>query len=82
MMPATTGTRPAAASTVAASSSRVSAASSAWPSPVLPPAASPCTPSAISQSTWPLTSSSCSSPSARNGVVIGGMMPESSMGFS
>ena len=79
MMPATSGTLSPIASAVAAIRSRCSDRSSAWPSPVLPPAASPCTPLSISQSTWSLTRDSSITPVGENGVVKGAMMPFNSL---
>src|SRR5882762_1198980 len=75
MMPAMTGARPLAASTVAATRSRYSSWSSVCPSPVEPPAAMPWLPAPISQSIWGATSLKSISPSFRNGVVIGGITP-------
>src|SRR3954447_10116546 len=75
MMPAITGARPFAASTVAATGSRYSSWSSVSPSPVEPPAAMPRLPAPISQSTCDATSLKSISPSFRNGVVIGGITP-------
>ena len=75
MMPAMTGARPLAASTVAAIRSRYSSWSSVWPSPVEPPAAMPWQPAPISQSTWGATRLRSISPLLVNGVVIGGITP-------
>ena len=75
MIPAMTGARPFAASTVAATRSRYSSWSSVCPSPVEPPAAMPWLPAPISQSTWGATPLRSISPSLRNGVVIGGITP-------
>src|SRR5919112_1850282 len=75
-VPATTGTRPAAASTVASVSVRRSAWLSVVNSPVLPPGTRPPTPAPTSRST--LAASACVSiapPSSVKGVISAGSTP-------
>ena len=76
LVPATTGTRPAAASTVISVSCRRSAFVSVVNSPVLPPGTSPPTPASISRSTnAPSASVSIALPSSVKGVISAGRTP-------
>src|SRR5919197_5247746 len=75
-VPATTGTRPAAASTVTSITSRRSAFESVVNSPVLPPGTSPATPAPTSRSTIAASASASTSvPSSVNGVMSAGSTP-------
>src|SRR5919198_3361423 len=75
-VPATTGTRPAAAATVSSTSSRRSAWVSVVNSPVLPPGTSPPTPAPTSRSTIAVSASPSSAlPSSVNGVTSAGSTP-------
>src|SRR5215204_5491219 len=75
-VPATTGTRPAAASTVSSTSSRRSAWLRVVNSPVLPPGTRPPTPAPIRRSTLAASASpSMAEPSAVNGVMRAGRTP-------
>src|SRR5215207_1759318 len=71
-VPATTGTRPAATSTVSSITARRSAFESVVNSPVLPPGTSPATPAPTSRSTIPASASASSSV---NGVMRAGSTP-------
>src|ERR687887_2855612 len=75
-VPATTGTRPAAAATVSSTSSRRSAWVSVVNSPVLPPGTSPPTPALTRRSTIAVSASaSMALPSSVNGVMSAGSTP-------
>src|ERR671931_1060488 len=75
-VPATTGTRPAAASTVASVSCRRSAFVSVVNSPVLPPGTRPPTPAPISRSTLAASARvSIAPPSSVKGVIRAGSTP-------
>src|SRR5262245_55642260 len=75
-VPATTGTRPAAASTVISTRRRRSAFVSVVNSPVLPPGTSPPTPAATRRSTFARRASpSMAPPSSVKGVMSAGSTP-------
>ena len=75
-VPATTGTRPAAASTVTSITSRRSAFVSVVNSPVLPPGTRPPTPAPTRRSTIAASASASTSvPSSVNGVMRAGSTP-------
>src|SRR5918999_2922619 len=75
-VPATTGTRPPAASTVASTRRRGSACVSVVTSPVLPPGTSPPTPAAIRRSTIAASApASIALPSSVRGVISAGSTP-------
>src|SRR4051794_36181602 len=81
-VPATTGTRPAAASTVTSTSARRSPLDSVVNSPVLPPGTSPPTPAPISRSTSARSApASISAPSGVNGVISAGSTPLKTTGW-
>ena len=77
MMPATSGTLPFTSSAQAAIRRLNSSRVRVWPSPVLPPTQTPCTPLPRKKRTWARKAFSSISPSASKGVVMGGMMPVS-----
>src|SRR3954468_719174 len=75
-VPATTGTRPAAASTVTSTTRRRSALLSVVNSPVLPPGTRPPTPASTRRSTIAASASASRSlPSSLNGVTRAGRTP-------
>src|SRR5919206_2291231 len=81
-VPATTGTRPAAARTVTSTSWRRSACESVVNSPVLPPGTRPPTPAPTRRSTIAASAAvSIASPSAVNGVTSAGITPWNGSGM-
>src|SRR5919204_5511399 len=81
-VPATTGTRPAAAATVSSTSRRRSALVSVGNSPVLPPGTSPPTPAPTRRSTIAASASaSIALPSSVKGVMSAGSTPWNGSGM-
>src|SRR5215218_11475581 len=73
--PAITGTRPAAARTVASTTVRRSALLSEAASPIVPVATKPCTPASSSAARLRSSAATSIDPLASNGVVMAGMIP-------